>query len=99
MVLISQRETNVELKSSPKIDKYSAIYSNTMPANLYETDINGRNTLHLLAMDGNFSVLEDLLKIHSDINLEVIDNNGQTPLNIAARHGYLEIVEVLVSNT
>lgn len=46
-------------------------------------------------MDGNLSVLEDLLKINSDVNLELNDNNGQTPLNIAARHGYLEVVEVL----
>lgn len=45
-------------------------------------------------MDGNLSVLQDLLKTHPDINLEVNDNNGQTPLNIAARHGYLEVVEV-----
>jgi len=45
-------------------------------------------------MDGSLSVLQDLLKTHSDINLEVNDNNGQTPLNIAARHGYLEVVEV-----
>lgn len=89
-----QNEANVELVSSPKIDNYSTFYSNTIPANLYEVDINGRNTLHLLAMDGNFSVLEDLLKTHTDINLEVIDNNGQTPLNIAARHGHLEVVEV-----
>lgn len=66
-----------------------------LPSNLYEVDINGRNTLHLLAMDGNLSVLSDILKTHSDVNLEVNDNNGQTPLNIAARHGYLEVVEVL----
>lgn len=46
-------------------------------------------------MDGHLSVLEDLLKVHPDINLELNDNNGQTPLNIAARHGYLEVVEVL----
>lgn len=71
-------------------------YSNTLlPTNLYEVDINGRNTLHLLAMDGNLSVLRDILEKHPDVNLEVNDNNGQTPLNIAARHGYLEVVEVL----
>lgn len=46
-------------------------------------------------MDGNLSVLQDLLKSHSDLDLELNDNNGQTPLNIAARHGYLEVVEVL----
>lgn len=81
--------------SSPKSEKNLAVYSNTLlPSNLYEVDINGRNTLHLLAMDGNLNVLRDLLKTHSDINLEVNDNNGQTPLNIAARHGYLEVVEV-----
>lgn len=65
-----------------------------LQSNLNEIDINGRNTLHLLAMDGNLSALYDLLKSHSDIDLEVSDNNGQTPLNIAARHGYLEVVEV-----
>lgn len=53
--------------------------------------------MHLFAADGNLSGLEDLLKTHSDVNLEVNDNNGQTPLNIAARQGYLEIVEVLKS--
>lgn len=51
--------------------------------------------MHLFALDGNYSALEDLLKTHSDVNLEINDNNGQTPLNIAARQGYLEIVEVL----
>lgn len=71
-------------------------YSNTLlSTNLYEVDINGRNTLHLLAMDGNLSVLRDILEKHPDVNLEINDNNGQTPLNIAARHGYLEVVEVL----
>lgn len=70
-----------------------------LPSNLYEADINGRNTLHLLAMDGNLTVLHELLESHSNINLEVNDNNGQTPLNIAARHGYLEIVEVLKKNS
>lgn len=46
-------------------------------------------------MEGHLNVLEDLLKVHPDVNLELNDNNGQTPLNIAARHGYLEVVEVL----
>jgi len=45
-------------------------------------------------MEGNLNALHDLLKNHPNINLEVNDNNGQNPLNIAARHGYLEIVEV-----
>lgn len=82
--------------SSPKIDKNVAtMSSNTLlPTNIYEIDINGRNTLHLLAMDGHLNVLQELLETHSNVNLEVNDNNGQTPLNIAARHGYLEIVEV-----
>lgn len=77
--------------SSPKIEKNAYTL---LPANFYEIDINGRNALHLLAMDGNLSVLRDLLETHSNVNLEVNDNNGQTPLNIAARNGYLEIVEV-----
>lgn len=82
--------------SSPKAEISSVYHSNTIiSANVYEVDINGRNVLHLLAMDGNVNALHNLLKTHSDINLEVTDNNGQTPLNIAARYGYLEIVEVL----
>lgn len=82
---------------SPKHEINPIPFSNNtlLPSNIYEVDINGRNTLHLLAMDGNLSALHDVLKIHSDVNLEVNDNNGQTPLNIAARHGYLEIVEVI----
>lgn len=59
-------------------------------------DINGRNIIHLLAIDGNLNVLHELLKTHSDLNLEITDNNGQTPLNIAARHGYFEVVEVII---
>lgn len=82
--------------SSPKAEISSVYHSNTIiPANVYEVDINGRNVLHLLAMDGNVNALHNLLKTHPDINLEVTDNNGQTPLNIAARYGYLEVVEVL----
>lgn len=82
--------------SSPKLETRSLDYSNILPANVYEVDINGRNTLHLLAIDGNLNVLHELLKTHSDLNLEITDNNGQTPLNIAARHGYFEVVEVLI---
>lgn len=95
-MLLFQVETNIGIETSPTTEKNAVSYLNTLlPTNLYEVDINGRNTLHLLAMDGNLNVFHDLLKKHSSVNLEVIDNNGQTPLNIAARHGYLELVEVL----
>lgn len=88
-----QGETNYGLVSS-KIEK-TVTSSNTLsPIHLYEVDVNGRNTLHLLVMDGNLNGLQNLLETHSNVNLDVNDNNGQTPLNIAARHGYLEIVEV-----
>ncbi|XP_050528543.1 ankyrin repeat domain-containing protein 50-like isoform X2 [Daktulosphaira vitifoliae] len=67
-------------------------------SNFNEIDANGRNMLHLLAMDGNSSVLLKLLNKHSNVDLEVCDNNGQTPLNIAARQGYLDIVELLLEH-
>lgn len=88
------------MSSSPKAEINSVYYSNSItPTNVYEVDINGRNSIHLFAMDGNVNALRDLLKSHSDMNLEATDNNGQTPLNIAARHGYLEVVEVLKLGT
>lgn len=83
--------------SSPKIERNSSPYSNSsLHSNLNEMDINGRNTLHLLAMEGNSIGLQEILNSCSHIDLEMNDNNGQTPLNIAARQGYIDVVEVLI---
>ncbi|XP_037030732.1 uncharacterized protein LOC119070484 [Bradysia coprophila] len=58
----------------------------------------GKALIHILANEGNFMLLERALKACKDpIDLEIEDVNGQTALNIAARNGHLEIVQLLLS--
>lgn len=58
----------------------------------------GKALIHILANEGNYMLLERALKACKDpIDLEIEDVNGQTALNIAARNGHLEIVQLLLS--
>lgn len=54
----------------------------------------GRTTVHTLAGEGNATLLSLVLSTYPEINLEAEDRHGQTALNLAARHGYLDVVEV-----
>ncbi|XP_018398416.1 PREDICTED: ankyrin repeat domain-containing protein 50-like isoform X4 [Cyphomyrmex costatus] len=62
-----------------------------------QTDSYGRTVLHTLAADGNASLLELALAACPQAKLEAVDRNGQTPLNLAARHGYADVVRVLLA--
>ncbi|XP_072761084.1 uncharacterized protein [Anoplolepis gracilipes] len=62
-----------------------------------QTDSYGRTVLHTLATDGNASLLELALAACPQAKLEAVDRNGQTPLNLAARHGYADVVRVLLA--
>ncbi|XP_039315371.1 ankyrin repeat domain-containing protein 50 isoform X3 [Solenopsis invicta] len=62
-----------------------------------QTDSCGRTVLHTLAADGNASLLELALAACPQAKLEAVDRNGQTPLNLAARHGYSDVVRVLLA--
>ncbi|XP_032676835.1 ankyrin repeat domain-containing protein 50 isoform X3 [Odontomachus brunneus] len=61
-----------------------------------QADSYGRTVLHTLAADGNASLLELALSIYPQAKLETSDRHGQTPLNLAARHGYADVVRVLL---
>ncbi|XP_076277761.1 uncharacterized protein LOC143207827 isoform X2 [Lasioglossum baleicum] len=62
-----------------------------------QTDSCGRTVLHTLAADGNASLLELALTTCPQAKLEATDRHGQTPLNLAARHGYADVVRVLLA--
>ncbi|XP_076663580.1 uncharacterized protein LOC143366397 isoform X3 [Andrena cerasifolii] len=62
-----------------------------------QTDSCGRTVLHTLAADGNASLLELGLATCPQAKLEATDRHGQTPLNLAARHGYADVVRVLLA--
>lgn len=64
----------------------------------------GKALIHLLANDGNVALLKRGLNACkkdgnglATIDLEIEDECGQTALNIAARNGHYEIVELLLS--
>lgn len=62
-----------------------------------QADSCGRTVLHTLAADGNASLLEIALAACPQAKLEATDRHGQTPLNLAARHGYTDVVKVLLA--
>ncbi|KAK0096567.1 hypothetical protein PV326_005146 [Microctonus aethiopoides] len=62
-----------------------------------QADSCGRTVLHTLAADGNASLLELALTSCPQAKLEATDRHGQTPLNLAARHGYTDVVRVLLA--
>ncbi|XP_014206836.1 ankyrin repeat domain-containing protein 50-like [Copidosoma floridanum] len=62
-----------------------------------QTDSCGRTVLHNLAADGNASLLELALDACPQAKLEATDRHGQTALNLAARHGYSDVVKVLLA--
>lgn len=66
--------------------------------------VRGKAFIHLLANEGNISLLERALKACKKdgndvacIDLEIEDECGQTALNIAARNGHYDIVKLLLS--
>ena len=54
----------------------------------------GRTLLHALAAEGDARLLELALSSCPDAELERTDRHGQAPLNLAARHGHADVVEV-----
>lgn len=59
-------------------------------------DADGRPTLYILALENNVGVAKFLLE-HSNINVNLADNEGRTPLHVASWQGHLEMVELLVA--
>lgn len=59
-------------------------------------DADGRPTLYILSLENNVAVAKFLLE-HSNINVNLPDNEGRSPLHVAAWQGHLEMVELLVA--
>lgn len=69
----------------------------------YENQLRGKALIHLLANEGNVTLLQRALTAcqkdnngMANVDLEIEDECGQTALNIAARNGHLEVVELLL---
>ncbi|USP75489.1 hypothetical protein yc1106_02763 [Curvularia clavata] len=60
----------------------------------HTTKYTRRNALHIAAWNGHPNIVEQLL--HLDFDVESLDVQLRTPLHLAAMHGYLEVVKLLV---
>jgi hypothetical protein len=59
-------------------------------------DNSGRGVFHWAAMDGNPAMMEFLLHAIGDPQIQAPDNGGDTPLHLAAYHGHLPIIRLLI---
>lgn len=94
---ISPDDSGSKVGVESKSEKHSISRHHLMENHNFELH-KGKALIHILANEGNFMLLERALKACKDpIDLEIEDVNGQTALNIAARNGHLEIVQLLLS--
>lgn len=73
-----------------------AEYVVAMGADTTVIDKSGRSAFHWAAMEGNPTMLEFLLGCTADPNLQNPDSGGDTPLHLAAYHGHLPIIRLLI---
>ena len=58
----------------------------------------GRGCLHWAAIEGNGEVTEFWLKTYPDTDINVLDAGGDAPLHLAAYHGHLPIIKLLLQH-
>jgi len=73
-----------------------AEYCSAMGADSMQIDKSGRGAFHWAAIEGNPAMLEFLLSTTSDPQLQNPDSGGDTPLHLAAYHGHLPIIRLLI---
>ncbi|XP_055594581.1 ankyrin repeat domain-containing protein 50-like [Uranotaenia lowii] len=80
-------------------DSKSDIHNDRIQYDMFDAELHkGKALIHILANEGNHTLLERALNACKDpIDMEIEDLNGQTALNIAARNGHIEIVKLLLS--
>ena len=64
-------------------------------ANINLLDSSGRTLCHIIAQDRNIKLLRKVAQLGIDINRKD-NNNGFTPLILASKNGWLDVVQVLV---
>ncbi|XP_058464595.1 uncharacterized protein LOC131438512 isoform X2 [Malaya genurostris] len=79
-------------------DSKSDIQNDRVQYDMFDSELHkGKALIHILANEGNHTLLERALNACKDpIDLEIEDLNGQTALNIAARNGHIDIVKLLL---
>nr|XP_018914803.1 PREDICTED: ankyrin repeat domain-containing protein 50 isoform X1 [Bemisia tabaci] len=84
-----------EAASTPVSEKDAV--SELLAGDVDVRDSSGKTQLHNLAAEANHVLLETILTACPDVDIEATDKRGQTPLNLAARHGHPMVVEVLLN--
>ena len=64
--------------------------------NINYQDENGFSALHYACDEGNFKIVEILLKTNCDINIK--NNEKKTPLHLSSKRGYFDISKKLIEN-
>lgn len=102
LLISSERNCNVEQKVTnvdTSIPSSVIANNNLEPYERLDAEMHkGKAFIHILANDGNFSLMDRALRAStSPIDLEIEDHNCQTALNIAARNGHLEVLKLLLT--
>jgi len=82
-----------------------AVRTNSLPLAMYMiskgadpmlTDNSGRGVLHWAATEGDPEMMEYLMGMTPDLQTDTADEGGDLPLHLAAYHGHLPLVRLLV---
>jgi len=74
-------------------------YVETYPSDIVNSiTINDIPMIHLAVAKGNLETVKMLIARKVNVNFSAINNNGYTPLHIAARQGFAEICEELLKS-
>ena len=64
--------------------------------NINYKDVNGYSALHFACDEGNYKIVEILLKSNCEPNLK--NNEEKTGLHLSSQHGYFDISKLLIEN-
>ncbi|KAG1692623.1 Ankyrin repeat domain-containing protein 50 [Nymphon striatum] len=99
LLLDAGAQTDIKSKSqaeseSKESDPITALLDGVNDLN--DKDLNQRTLLHCATYESNCELIEALILRGADV--EVIDRNGQTALNLASRQGDVSIVTILLNS-
>nr|CAD7427700.1 unnamed protein product [Timema monikensis] len=100
---IPDETTSLYSKDGYESDSGEIYFGSKLKDNLkkyiMQTNKEGRNAFHTAALMGDLNSLKLLyLTCDGDVDLDVMDNAGQTPLSMAIRAGYYKCVKLLIKN-
>nr|CAD7572384.1 unnamed protein product [Timema californicum] len=100
---IPDEATSLYSKDGYESDSGEIYFGSKLKDNLkkyiMQTNKEGRNAFHTAALMGDLNSLKLLyLTCDGDVDLDVMDNAGQTPLSMAIRTGHYKCVKLLIKN-